>query len=298
MKFTSKYLIVLAVLTVVILGSQLLMQTTIANSTSDARIINISGRQRMLSQKITKASLNLFHSESKEEFTQAKTELTKATQLWQKSHHNLRYGSSDMDTREINKTQELTSLFSQIEPYFQHIRTSTDQLSRITYDALQTADHRASLEGAVKKITSNEATFLKLMNQITFQYDAILSGKIRSLSNNEYYLMGLTFLLILLEVFFIFRPMLSASKKNEELITHLDTELSDTKSYTSSQIREANDKIIKLKKIARQLQEKLAAKEKEYTLTTTDRMNKIMELQAEKKNYIKEIQTLKQQLLV
>ncbi len=86
------YIIALLLIAVVIAVGQLLSQSIISKSKEDARIINISGRQRMLSQKISKASLIMFMSNSQKQFDKSKKELTEAIKIWSTSNNALQYG--------------------------------------------------------------------------------------------------------------------------------------------------------------------------------------------------------------
>lgn len=295
-KLTSKYLIVLGVLTLVILGSQILMQDTIKQSKSDSRIINISGRQRMLSQKIAKVSLKIKEATNRQAYEEAQKELRDASALWAKSHDDLRFGDSQMDMDEMNSTQAVKDLFEKIEPFFLAIKKASDQLLATTYDKLSDEYAHARINKAVNQITSNEADFLELMNRITFQYDRQASSKIEKLSDTEYYLLGFTFVLILMEIFFIFRPLFMESKKKETLISELSTTITDTQIFSSSQIKLANQKIKQLQKLALSMKEDLLQKEKEYTYKITDRMTKNLELSSTVDMQAREIQKLKNQL--
>ena len=58
-KLRRLYLFALVTIAVTVLLSQLLIQYNLNSQLSDSRIINISGKQRMLSQKLTKEVLIL-----------------------------------------------------------------------------------------------------------------------------------------------------------------------------------------------------------------------------------------------
>ncbi len=52
-----KYRIALAVVAVLVLGNEVLVQPYMMRLTTDAPLINTAGRQRMLSQRLAKAAL-------------------------------------------------------------------------------------------------------------------------------------------------------------------------------------------------------------------------------------------------
>lgn len=293
---TSKYILVLGILTLVILGSQILMQQTISGSETDARIINISGRQRMLSQKITKASLKLTNSKTEFEFSQAKDELVAARDLWSQSHIDLRYGSDELNVEEMNQSSTLNQLFKDIEPLFKSMKTASDYLVESEFEDLRSESELSQIKFYLSEITSQEADFLKLMNKITFQYDHLASAKIDSLSNTEYYLMAITFLLIILEVFFIFRPMFKDSKNKDKAIEELNELVDSKKSFESNQIAQANKTIQDLRKFARKLRTEMETKQNEYAIKTTEQMTKYLKISADYKEVLNLNKLLKEEL--
>lgn len=275
---TSKYITVLAILTMAIMGSQLFMQKTINDSKTDARIINISGRQRMLSQKITKASLKLSSAKDATQFAEAKSELTKAVQLWSASHEKLQLGSAELDVSQFNESDRLQQLFSAIEPHFVAIRRSAVYLINSNYDPQAGERTMKLVQHDLERITENEAPFLDLMNQITFEYDRLASNKISFLSKIEYGLLGITLLLIVIEVLLVFLPMFRSSRVKDQKIDELSSILDEEKSFAMGQIDQANRMIHHLRKIAKKLKLELDQNQKTYTLSAGEQLKKYLDL--------------------
>ena len=271
-KARSKYIVVLAFLTLVILGSQMLMQTAIRDSKSDARIINISGRQRMLSQKITKSSLMMLEADSQEQFAKAKQEMIDALNLWSQSHDDLKYGSDEIDVSEMNESKDLLMLYATIEPLFNIIREAGEKLTYSNYEDILSDTSVEKVRSLVIQITSNEAEFLKLMNKITFQYDKLASAKIEWLSRIEYFLMAFTLVLIILEALLIFRPMFKDTKQKAEALSQINGLREDEKLYAANQIKEANHRIRSLREIALRLKKDLEESKKEFAEKLSDQM--------------------------
>lgn len=277
-KATSKYISILGILTLVILGSQMLMQTTISDSKSDARIINISGRQRMLSQKITKASLKLVNSKDLQSFEKARKELESSYTLWNQSHEDLQYGSAELNISEMNRSEELGLLYDKIAPHFNAIQTAATYLVNARFDDLTDTQTADQLRSHVAAISAEESEFLNLMNKITFQYDRQASGKVEQLATVEYYLMGITLLLILIEAMVIFRPMYKEGKAKNQAINELSELRIEEKAYASTQIEEANQRIISLKQYAFKLKAELDKKSDDFTKKLSTQMAKYSQL--------------------
>lgn len=274
---TSKYISVLVVLTLVIMGSQMLMQKTINDSKTDARIINVSGRQRMLSQKMTKAALKLTRAKDLEAFTQAREELSRALQLWVSSHEKLKSGSSELDVTKFNESVRLQQLFRSIQPHYTEIRLAAMSLISMDFQTLTTGQN-PFIQAQLIHITDNETAFLDLMNQITYEYDHLASSKIKFLSQVEYSLLTFTLLLILIEILLVFRPMFKASKVKDAKIDELTSIMNEEKSFASDQIDQANKAIRSLRRLAKSLKQELDENQKDYTVKTSQQMKKYLDL--------------------
>lgn len=305
-KLTIQYLMFLGVLTLAIVASQILIQRTISDSRTDSRIINISGRQRMLSQKITKSALKLPLSKSKEEFNRTKSELTDAARLWTDSHQALKYGNERLDVSKMNESVFLARLFTQIQPYFQSITEAVIELDQFNYDELEADAIPPQMEEAIQAISDHEKDFLKLMNDITFEYDRIASEKVEKLSTSEYYLLAGTLLLILLEAFFIFRPMVKTSKRKDHVIsefndyvqqsisalgqTHQEKELAD------NIIAEANEKIEALSTVNNNLRKRIKQTKNEYEKKLSEEIINYTEISELNTTYENKISRLEKEL--
>ena len=90
------YLIALGCIAISILISQILIQTSINSQQDDAHVINVAGRQRMLSQKISKIALKIERERGSIE--ENKKELGDALELWKASHERLRSSTTKKKT--------------------------------------------------------------------------------------------------------------------------------------------------------------------------------------------------------
>ncbi|PIB36880.1 hypothetical protein BFP72_16460 [Reichenbachiella sp. 5M10] len=305
-KLSAQYLLFLAILTVAIITSQILVQKAISDSKTDSRIINISGRQRMLSQKITKAALKLQNSVNREEYYATKLELTNAADLWAQSHEALQHGSGSIDVSEMNKSAALNELFIQVQPYYSAILDAVDQVRDIGYSASQSGAEAERIHESIRTISNNEPSFLKLMNDITFEYDDLASQKVKELSQSEYYLLAVALVLIVLEAFFIFRPMFNTAKKKESEISELHDYVQKSISFlgksqedktdATTQIAQAKEKIRVLKEANLELKQKLNDMENSKTIAKSEEVVKESQIDALNKKYEKKILNLEKEL--
>src|SRR5256885_15674896 len=90
------YMLALAAIASVIVVGQVLIQTHLNDQQSDSRVVNVAGKQRMLSQKIVKTIL-LLQSESIEGSRKALVhELKKSLRLWEVSQDGLINGNDSL----------------------------------------------------------------------------------------------------------------------------------------------------------------------------------------------------------
>jgi len=203
------YFIALSVIAVSAIVSQLLVQTHLDSQKNDARIINIAGRQRMLSQKISKLALRakIMYSPPLEttELTMLIANIQQAQKLWQKSQLALLEGSEEMGVSPQN-SPKIIQMFQEITPHYQAmLRTITDFLEILQMNDLSSSNVTA-LNHILDRLLNHEQSFLTQMDQIVFQYDLEATERLQSLRVIELLLFGITVGVLILELFFIFLP--------------------------------------------------------------------------------------------
>lgn len=203
-KITKIYIIALLFIGLLTISSQLLVRYVLENQSADARVINIAGRQRMLSQKLTKIILLINQAENEKEFTKHCTELKKTRDLWSKSHKALQLGDTSLQIPANNNSKKVEEMFGQLEPYFVAMKNAA-----IIFDTVTFQTPKAQYKPVVIKVIENESNFLRIMNEITFQYDNEAGKKIDQLKIIELVLLLITLLTLALEAIVVFRPAIN-----------------------------------------------------------------------------------------
>ena len=83
---TIRYIFSLCAIALLTILSYILMQVNIRNQSDDSRVINIAGRQRMLSQELSKSVLYLEKSESTNNREMLIDEIKRILSEWEKAH--------------------------------------------------------------------------------------------------------------------------------------------------------------------------------------------------------------------
>jgi len=205
------YFFALWTIAITIILSQFLVQYNLNQQLSDSKIINISGKQRMLSQKIVKEIL-ILHYVSDTPSQKQISHLKNVLSLWKTSHYALENGSDKLSFPK-EKSEALSQLYAEIKPSFSNISESTN-----SYLFNLEQKNIAENQKLVQIILNNEDAFLSKMNQIVSQYDLEAHEKVTEQRKIEYWIFAFTLFVLLLEFFFIFRP---TNKKIEKLIAKL-----------------------------------------------------------------------------
>lgn len=220
------YILALSGIAAIAIIGQVLIQNHLKDQLSDSRVVNVAGRQRMLSQKISKHALQLSPHQDAGERAVILKNLNGSLELWKLSHEGLQNGNDSLHLPGINSA-EVSKMFKQINPYFDEMYSSAKQVIGELQN-VSSADYELIKEN-VDKILKNESAFLSGMNQIVFQYDEEARIKIETLSRLEYFLIFISLLVIAVEILFIFRPtaaqvnktvnQLIASEQNAKQLT-------------------------------------------------------------------------------
>jgi nitrate/nitrite-specific signal transduction histidine kinase len=224
-RLTKLYITALSIVALLSIVAQGLVQHALNQQSGDARVINIAGRQRMLSQRLSKAALALqFTSDVAERKSRAQ-ELQTVLGLWERSHVGLQQGDPEKGLPGRNSA-EVIGMFSAIDPFHKSmVRDAKDLLDAVGPDASRKVDV-AAVQPAVAQILAAEPSFLTGMDKIVFQYDKEATERVNRLKEVELILLGVTLFVLLLEGLYVFRPAVREIRKTiSDLVlakTHLD----------------------------------------------------------------------------
>lgn len=207
------YIFALLTIAITVLLSQLLIQHNLHSQLSDSRIINISGKQRMLSQKLTKEILILNFIADSTNNEEKIVEANEIIKLWKFNQDALENGNDSLGFPK-EKSKELSGLFVAIKPNFNNIVNA----ATVFLNNKKAGINEKENQQLVQDILQNQGLFLDKMNQIVGQYDKEALEKVTLQSKTEYGILIFTMLVLLLEFIFIFKP---TNKKVEKLISKL-----------------------------------------------------------------------------
>jgi PAS domain S-box-containing protein len=219
------YVLALSVVATVAIIGQFLIQHHLQSQTSDSRVVNLAGTQRYKSQWIVKMSMLLYTDLNHKHFPDKISTLDKLLEEWKRGHVGLQHGDPGLNLPGEN-SEQIKEMFHDIDPYFQNVYNSAKEIIAIKR---KINGDTVGLNNAVKTLLDNEFIFLAKMDRIVFQYDTEARSKIATLSKLEYILLGISIIVIALEILFVFRPttiqvnrtvnQLIASEKNAKKLS-------------------------------------------------------------------------------
>src|SRR5690554_2664237 len=158
-KLGRYYLIALCAIAMAIVLSQVLVQKFISDQESDSELVNLSGRQRMLSQKISKSALLMGTLTTQDERASLLDDFQNSLLTWRQSHQWL---------QKQTNSKTITDLFSQINPLHQEMADAADRI-------VVALRGRSKISPDIKKnidtIILYEGRFLEGMDAIVNQFD-------------------------------------------------------------------------------------------------------------------------------
>ena len=184
-RLTVRYLSALALIALVAISGQIVVQSTLSAQTGDAREINLAGRQRMLSQRIAKHALEARHQADPAPSLSA---LRADVNTWAQVHRALLDGDPDRGLHGI-----------------------TDPGTRAMMDSLTASVEtvvRASGQSPVQveAILAAERRFLPTMDRVVFALDAESSQNVQSLRHQGAWVVLLILIVLVALGYYVFRP--------------------------------------------------------------------------------------------
>lgn len=257
------------------------MQSALTRQINDSRVVNIAGRQRMLSQKLSKETLLIRESKTPEGRAEHGARLAGTLALWQKSRDGLLSGNGELGLEGKNSSKIL-QMFADIYPSFMAMKTAAQEISEAVKDG--SLENSQKIQSAAAVILAHEPAYLKGMDQIVFQYDQEAKSRVKWSKRAEWFILWSALIVLFLEGLFIFRPAVSALGKTLAKLQQALIEILDI----SEQER---------RRVAQELHDRLCQEISGISCLTRAFQKKIEAKYAEKFQDLEEVQALIEELL-
>ena len=197
----KRLLIATAILLIIFLTKQMVVQYQINREGGMATVINVAGRQRMLSQKIMKGILFLQNGDMEKE-KETMQVLQEDIDLWVASHYNLVHGNEEEGIPE-NKSQITQALFEEIQPVFQEMLEDV-RVILLKYQTV--AGEKRDTDDNLAKIEVSEKQYLSQMDEIVCNYEQEAEQSLRYLEMTHIVLFSIMITIMIYLFLQVFRP--------------------------------------------------------------------------------------------
>ncbi len=219
-RFTSPKIIIcysavaLAVIAALSAGHYFYTATILQSRANDARTINLSGRQRMLSQKIVNLTLVFLETRDTGPRDRTRRKLKETLVTWESMHRDLVRGNPAIGLSAI-EDPAIADSFAELDASVGRVKQQA--LSLIALDPSGEVTHLTDRR-AVQELLASAEQYLGKMDETVFKIDRNSEEKLQRLRANELWLLLIVLGALVLEMLLLVRPVArSISRANASL---------------------------------------------------------------------------------
>ena len=209
-RLTLLYKIALGFIALLSIVGLSFFQFMVQRQMGDAFLINIAGRQRMFSQKMSKDALALLVTTDIHEQALYIHDLQTTFVLWQRVHHGLQYGDATLGIS-TEDNEAVIQQFAALKPYYQALAQGISGVLSVVeqpgWSGRQTA-YRAVLTLWVQQVRIQEPAFLQGMNTIVSLYQKEVDDQLEYIMIAGFIFLAIIIAALLVEGYVVFRPAL------------------------------------------------------------------------------------------
>ncbi|AWV98792.1 type IV pili methyl-accepting chemotaxis transducer N-terminal domain-containing protein [Arcticibacterium luteifluviistationis] len=213
----KKYILGVLITVALITVNQLLIQYALTTIKQDAKQINISGKQRMLSQKLNLEFYQL--SERKKDINDVKKTFNQAKQ----AHFGLINGNKELDLKAID-SPEVNQMLQKLNGRY----SFTDNII---------SNFEQTGELNLKSVNDNQRLLLEEMDSIVNALEMQSQEKVSGIVLLEIILAIISIIIIALEVRYIYYPQAQSLKKSNNKVTQQNEALKNIAWQQSHEVR-------------------------------------------------------------
>jgi len=255
-KLTRSYQIALGLIAILLIGGQVVVQVFLKGQREDAKILNLAGQQRMLSQQLGKTVLLIRQSTHEEERTTLLKYFQDSFQQFLLTQQNL-MGYDNTLINKINNPPHIQALYEQQKIYYDNMIAGGRQIMLSTTQEDSTHRHTSVTEGT-RLILKNEGRFLLLMGQIADAYAEESREDVSYLSIIEGSILIVALIVLGIDLLVIFEPLTKYLIENDET-----KELNAKLKKANEGLEEQKTKLIKNQRFIEQVRKVTEEKNKE-----------------------------------
>ncbi|MBX2900613.1 MAG: PAS domain S-box protein [Cyclobacteriaceae bacterium] len=213
-RLRRRYIVFIVSIVLILVVTQVIVQYDLRQQNEDARLLNLAGRQRMLSQRISKLTLFLYYNENVDSVSDfyALDTLKALTHHWSTVHNQL-----IQQNENGAKSRVIDSL----------LRVNTPRVDQIkaTVAKILEAPQPKVFQEAIEKIGEVELPFLRTMEATVNRYQKESETKLSNIKRVELVLSVIGLVILILEFISVFYPTLKRVSSQNFLLSQLNDQL-------------------------------------------------------------------------
>lgn len=233
LSLTLRYSVALIFILFILFSTYLINMYNFSRAEHDARIINISGMQRMLSQRVALMVTKIAENPNNQK-TQPYLEKLEGAQTRMRQNHE------ELKSRIISESQnsDLYQLYFEddgIDSQMQHYLGLASDFLKLYKAGDYNAEKAGSLSNEITFIAADG--FLQKLDRAVSLYEKQAPGNLQNLRTYEIYFFVLGVLVLISEVLLIFRPMVREIVNKTETLSNRNKELTEFSYRISHDLR-------------------------------------------------------------
>ena len=237
----QRCLLALSIAATLVLFNEAIVQPSLLRLMTDAPLINVAGRQRMLSQRLAKAAL-VIERERESARSRPLEELSSVHRIWSASHASLSAGRAGASSAGAN-SPEVKNAFEQIDPVFSRLKEAARTLVEV---ASKEGANRDEIRRYTGLILANEPEYLERMEQVVGFYEEESRKRV-----GELRMIGIVVTSLILVALFaigrwVLRPAVGLIRLHVAELRRARLELEDRVEQRTRQFEEAKERHLKL----------------------------------------------------
>lgn len=182
---------------------------------NDPKLIQVASKQGTLGQQMTKAGIGMGYSETESNFTIFQTELARVLPIWKKNHLALINGDESLGIKPpVLPTDDYKKLQDDLEFLYSEMEINASNLLDLNFTTNRSDIDFLSLRGSIETLINTVRRYQRGVDDITnFLVEDSQFHK-TGLNLAEKVVFGIFFGLLMMQAFFIFRPLVKLAGDN------------------------------------------------------------------------------------
>jgi len=261
------YILALALIFTVACFKYFFMAQLIQQQEDDASVINISGRQRMLSQRIALFSLENMQNKSDQARLSTASDLTDTVNEFERNHMALIDGNTSLNIPRLNNPEIQAVYFDDPKQLDRRVKAYINNARQITLQNANSESLRYILQEGPNALLND-------LNTVVVLHEQAARKKTQETLKIQGVFLLLTTLVLLLEALLLFRPLVNRIREyvqeleeRQNIIKQQNKELEHFTYIASHNLREP---LRKITSFSQKLSENIPAKNKKDVETCLD----------------------------